>query len=138
MIKARKALVRHAIAFFETELIGLYRWGTGTVTEPPEDNTERDDEKPLRDHVFGKHREVLVVNFGPWRLKLESPTEHPPVGYATLEADNLRLFGGAIDQSTWKEMGEIVRSKESSNECKPVIQRPVADPIPGWGSAGPA
>lgn len=139
MIGVRKALVRHAISFFETELLGCYRWGTGTIILPPEANTERDEEKPLRERVFGKNREIVEITFGPWSLTLKSPTEAPPVGVAILKRLDER-HEGPIDQSTWKLMGEIVRSTESDNECKPkpsIEQR--SDPVPGWGSGpGPA
>lgn len=142
MVRSRRALLRTVQQFFELELVGLYRWGSGTEIMPAEPNTERDPDRPLRTRTFGKDREAVTVRFGTYTLLVRSPNDDPPLGGVTLHTGESTI-DGPLDSETWKRAGELVRQTESQNVDRRSEQRAErpqrvdgrSDPIPGWGRA---
>ena len=110
MKSPRIGLSRHVQVFFETELLGLYRFDQAefAVTEeaprPP-------GMSPLRRPPFGWHREIVEVRFGTYDLSVSSPNEAPPLGEIVLVHPDGEERG-PLDDTTWKQIGTFIRTRE--------------------------
>lgn len=121
MIRARAALTRQAQDFFHTYLVGLYGWDE-VKFRPPEKNERPTPEMTARgrrrrpERPEGKFHALVEMEFGIWRLTIEGPNEHPPVGWLTLEAGE--QIEGPLDAATWRRFGQYI--KETHEEMKNV------------------
>ncbi len=120
MIRARAALNRQAQDFFKAYLLDLYRWETVSIAPPdrneqpkPEMNSRGRRRRPERPE--GKYHATIQIEFGIWRLTIEGPNEHPPLGWLTLEAGE--KIEGPLDAATWRQFGEHIQKthKEMKN-----------------------
>lgn len=121
MIRANAALTRQAQDFFHTHLVGLFRWDE-TKFAPPEkdepvapalwDRNRRG--RRVRPERQGKYHDRVELEFGIWRLTIEGPNEHPPLGWLTLEAHE--IIEGPLDPATWKQFGEHIRENHREIE----------------------
>lgn len=118
MIRTQMALLRHAQDFFNSDLIGLYRWDQVRIA-PPELRSvlapnlppvERRKQMEAREGG-GKYVEQERLRFGPWEILLYSAQERGPLGEVTLrDFDTSReLVTGPLDPATWKKIGEHIR-----------------------------
>lgn len=115
MIHARAALTRQAQEFFHTYLVGLYVWDDVSFS-PPE---KHDKPVPLvnargrrvrPERPEGKFHAVVQMEFGIWRLTIEGPNEHPPLGWLALEAGE--VIEGPLDAATWKQFAAHIKERE--------------------------
>lgn len=120
MIRARAALTRQAQDFFHTYLVGLYGWddvefmpAEKNDRPQPEINSRGRRRRPERPE--GKYHATVEMEFGIWRLTIEGPNEHPPLGWLTLEAGE--KIEGPLDAATWRQFGEHIQKthKEMKN-----------------------
>lgn len=120
MIRPLAALTRQAQDFFHTHLVGVYSWDE--VSFAPAE--KQDKPTPFRDHrgrmrrpepPEGKFHAIVEMEFGIWRLKIEGPNEHPPLGWLTLDAGE--IIEGPLDSATWKKFAAHIKEKrEELNE----------------------
>lgn len=110
MKSARHGLSRHLLAFFETELCGLFRYQDAELM-PAEDAPLPAGWSPLRRPPHGKYRELVAVRFGVYDLSVASPNECPPLGKITLAHPSGDEYG-PLDDSTWKRIGAFIRNRE--------------------------
>jgi hypothetical protein len=121
MIRTQFALLRHAQDFFNSDLVGLYRWDRITI-DPPERRaalvpnlppTERRKQMEAREGG-GKYVERERLRFGPWEILLYSTQERGPLGEVTLRNTGgvgiEDLVTGPLDPATWKKIGEHIRT----------------------------
>ena len=98
-INWKSALSRTVGDFFSTELSGIASFADAVVRFDPD-----------------KGREIMTVKFlakdEHWKLKLETSTEHPPLGKISLESPI--QFSGPIDVVTWTAIGAIIK-KDNAN-----------------------
>jgi hypothetical protein len=111
MKSARFGLSRHIQIFFETELCGLFRFDQIEFLEP-EDAPRPPGMSVLRRPPFGKHREIVAVQFGAYNLSVCSPNEAPPLGEIVLTIRDGHTERGPLDETTWKKIGEFIRTRE--------------------------
>lgn len=118
MIRTQMVLLRHAQDFFNSDLIGLYRWDQVRIA-PPElrsvlapnlPRAERRKQMEAREGG-GKYVEQERLRFGPWEILLYSAQERGPLGEVTLrDFDTSReLVTGPLDSATWNKIGEHIR-----------------------------
>ena len=108
MIRAHRALLRHAQAFFLSDMVGFYDWGDVRVQEP-----ELMPAKDRRDAGVGKFRERERLVFGPWDVLICSSHDVPPLGEVTLRLEGALLVTGPLDPATWSNIGNCIRSYAS-------------------------
>lgn len=118
MIRTQMVLLRHAQDFFNSDLVGLYRWDQVRIA-PPEKRevlapnlppVERRKQIEAREGG-GKYLEQERLRFGPWEILLYSAQERGPLGEVSLrDFDTAReLVTGPLDSATWKKIGERIR-----------------------------
>jgi hypothetical protein len=117
MIRALAALTRQAQEFFHTYLVGIIAWDE--VEFAPRERNEnpppamwarnRRGRRIRPDRLEGKHRAMLRMEFGLWRMTVEAPSEHPPLGWLTLEG--AETLEGPLDAATWKRFGDHIKEK---------------------------
>lgn len=107
---ARLGLSRNLLAFFETELCGLFRFDQVKFL-PPEDASRPIGWSALRRPPFGKYRELISIQFGPYDLSVASPNEAPPLGEIILTHPDGHEVG-PLDQTTWQRIGLLIRNNE--------------------------
>lgn len=109
-MRARAALFRHVQVFFETQLLGLFRYGD--VIFRPADKAEKIKGKRL--YAYGKEREIVVAQFGVYSLAILSPVEAPPLGrveFGRSEGDGVEsLVTGPIDPETFKRVASVIKA----------------------------
>lgn len=110
MKSPRVGLSRHIQVFFETELCGRYRFDE-VVFLPPEEAARPAGWSPLRRPPFGRHRELVAIQFGAYDLSVASPNEKPPLGEILLVHPDGREYG-PLDEATWKRLGNLIRTRE--------------------------
>ena len=106
MIRGGAATLRLAQQFFEDHLRGLYQWGS--VDLLARENSIPDPGR--RRSVYGKYRETARVQFGLYLLTIESPLEHPPLGWATLDHPD-GVDEGPLDAETWRKFGLTIQQQ---------------------------
>jgi hypothetical protein len=115
MIRARAALLRQAQDFFQSYLLGLYRWDETRIAAPeknevPEPAINARGRKRRPERPEGKFHATVEIEFGIWRLKIEGPNEHPPLGW--LKLDGHGELEGPLDAAVWRLFGEHIRKQE--------------------------
>lgn len=119
MIRTQFALLRHAQDFFNSDLVGLYRWDHVRI-DPPEKRApliptlspqERRKQQESREGG-GRFLEQERLRFGPWEILLYSAQERGPLGEVTLRDFETAqvLVTGPLDPATWKKIGERIRT----------------------------
>jgi hypothetical protein len=114
MIRPLAALTRQVQEFFHKELIGIFVWDDILFSPPeknetPQTSVNRRGRRHRPERAEGKYHAMLQIEFGIWRLKVEGPTEHPPLGWLTLDAAD--VLEGPLDAATWKQFGSHIRKK---------------------------
>lgn len=119
MIRPLAALTRQVQDFFHTYLTEIFKWDQVEFAPPeknepppPEINARGRRRRPER--TQGKYHERLRMEFGIWRLTVEGPNEHPPLGWLTLEGRE--IIEGPLDSTTWKKFGEHIRENHREIE----------------------
>lgn len=114
MIRPLAALTRQAQDFFHTYLVGIYAWDEVSFAPPEKQekpaaivNGRGRRQRPERPE--GKFHAIVQMEFGIWRLTIEGPTEHPPLGWLTLEAGE--VIDGPLDAATWKQFAQHIKEK---------------------------
>lgn len=117
-MRARAALFRQIQAFFETQLLGLFRYGD--VSFRPAEEAPRIIGK--RRYAYGKEKEIVHANFGVYDLKLLSPTEAPPLGRIEFGRTNgsqvESLVTGPIDPETFKRAASVIRADATTQRSE--------------------
>lgn len=119
MIRTQMALLRHAQDFFNSDLVGLYRWDRVAI-DPPEKRqalapnlppVERRKQMEAREGG-GKYVERERLRFGDWEILLYSAQERGPLGEVTLrQAGGVEvrdLVTGPLDPATWRKIGDYI------------------------------
>lgn len=114
MLNTRTVLVRHLREFFETHLVGVFRWQTGGAPdEPAPPGTIRLRDGELHEKVPGRRqleKGVAVVDFDGYALMLHSPEEVPPIGKVVLFHEKYGSLEGPPDAPTWAKIAEAIKS----------------------------
>lgn len=100
-IRQEAVLIRLAREFFETQLLGIISLGETTIAEAS-----------LEKKIPGRRqlpREVLEIDFPPYRLVVKSSNEAPPLGEVELEVNGAGTGKGTLDTATWATLGKIIR-----------------------------
>lgn len=109
-MRARAALFRHVQTFFETQLLGLFRYGD--VMFRPAEPAEKITGK--RRYAYGREREIVHAHFGVYSLAILSPVEAPPLGrveFGRCDGDQVEsLVTGPIDPETFKRAASVIRA----------------------------
>lgn len=119
MIRAHAALTRQAQEqLFKRHLLGIYRWDD-VVFAPKEKNDKPEivvtprGRRRRTERAEGKFRAIVQMQFpgrdGIWLLDIESPNEHPPLGWIVLEGPD--IIEGPLDSATWDRVGEFIKKK---------------------------
>lgn len=114
MIRANAALTRQAQDFFHQHLVGIYRWEEATFS-PPERNEKPEifltprGRRRRPERPEGKYHAIVRMEFGIWRLTIEGPNEHPPLGW--IELDGHGTIEGPLDSATWERMAALIKEK---------------------------
>lgn len=114
MIRANAALTRQIQDFFHRHLVGIYRWDDVEFA-PPERNekpvAQRNSRGRMRraERPEGKFHAIVRIEFSIWRLTVEGPNEHPPLGW--LELDGHGTVEGPLDSATWDRAGALIKKK---------------------------
>lgn len=114
MIRERAALTRQAQDFFHRHLVGLYSWDDvefrpAEARAKIEPTINKRGRRIRPDGQQGKFHDLVEMEFGLWRLKIEGPEEHPPLGWLTLEAGD--IVEGPLDPATWQKFAEHIKQK---------------------------
>lgn len=117
MIRPLAALTRQVQEFFHTELVGIFKWDE-VVHSLPEKHVPPDTNYVLnergrrrrRERPEGRFHAKLEMEFGLWRLTVEGPTEHPPLGLLTL--DGPETIDGPLDPATWKRFAALIKKHQ--------------------------
>lgn len=114
MIRANAALTRQAQEFFHAHLVGVYSWEEVVFSplekqDKPEPEINRRGRKRRPEGNEGRYRAIVRMEFGIWSLKIEAPTEHPPLGWIAL--DGFEQAEGPLDPETWNKFGRIIKQK---------------------------
>lgn len=115
MIRPLAALTRLAQDFFHTYLVGIYRWDEVSFLPPERQEkaqpfTNKRGRRVRPEQPEGKFHAIVRMEFpvgGIWRLTIEGPQEHPPLGWLTLEAHE--TLEGPLDAATWKRFGQHIK-----------------------------
>lgn len=121
MIRPLAALTRQAQDFFHSHLVGIYAWddvsfAPAEKNDKPEPFINQRGRRIRPERPEGKFHAIVQMEFGIWRLTIEGPNEHPPLGWLTLEAGE--MLEGPLDAATWKQFA--VRIKEHHREIENV------------------
>lgn len=112
-IRQEAVLARIAREFFETELRGIISLGETQMLEAP-----------LEKKIPGRRqlpRELLELDFPPYRLVIKSSNEAPPLGEVELEIDGTGTGKATLDAATWATIGKIIR--DGPRPLKRVFER---------------
>ncbi len=119
MIRSSAAMLRHAQDFFNSDLVGLYRWDQVQISAPDlrptiPPNAERVARRRLMEEREGKGKylEQERLIFRPWEILIYSSNERPPLGEITLrDFDTTQiLVTGPLDPRIWSLIGTRIRS----------------------------
>lgn len=125
-IRANVALTRQAQEFFRNYLVGMFRWDQAIfsppekdIPPPPETWKRTSRGRRIRPEKQGKFHDLVEFEFGIWRLTIEGPNEHPPLGWLTLDGHG--EIEGPLDPATWKKFGEHIRENHREIENAAVV-----------------
>jgi hypothetical protein len=116
MIRPRLALTRQAQEMFRSHLVGIYQWDEVKFVPrekrdiPPMSSMTRQERAALRaDRPEGKYLQEVSFEFGIWAIHIQSPAEHPPLGWVTL--DGVDKVEGPLDPAIWDKIGLHIKQK---------------------------
>lgn len=114
MIRPLAALTRQAQEFFHTHLVGIYAWDEVSFAPPekqdkPASFINARGRRQRTERPEGKFHAIVQMEFGIWRLTIEGPVEHPPLGWLKLEAHE--ILEGPLDAATWRRFAEHIKEK---------------------------
>lgn len=122
MIRALAALYRQTQQFFHDHLVGLYRWDDVEFAAREKNVNPAPDTWPRNrrgqrirpEPVEGKFAAVVRLQFGPWDMMVEGPSEHPPLGWVTLKG--FETIEGPLDATTWAMMADHIKQNHMERE----------------------
>lgn len=116
MIRAQLALTRQAQDMFRAHLVGVIGWEEVAFSPRnkrqvvPMASLSRLERRRIReDRPEGKFEQEVCLRFGVWEIRIQSPTDHPPLGCVTLTGDT--TIKGPLDPATWDKIGQHIKQK---------------------------